>query len=106
RRRPAAQAGESDLESRRDAHRAARSECGSGPVDKRSRRGPAAGETSEFAARNPFKSGATGRICTHDPLVRSEMAVIYWFNLLIWTARPPHLLLFFTAFYSESPKSP
>src|SRR5438876_6978500 len=53
RRRPAAQAGELNLESAGNAYGATRCNCGNAkPVDKRSRRGPAARETTSIAARN------------------------------------------------------
>jgi hypothetical protein len=71
RRRPAAQAGELDLEPTGNAYGATRRNRGNAePVDKRSRRGPAARETTSIAARNPLNFGAPGRIRTHDPLVR------------------------------------
>ena len=40
-------------------------------MDKRSRDGPAARETTAMTARNSLNIGAPGRIRTHDPLVRS-----------------------------------
>lgn len=56
--------GEPDLESRGNAHRAARRDHRAivGPVDKWSRKGPAAARRATIASRNPSKNGAPGRI--------------------------------------------